>query len=68
MLRRFGFGERLWSWISVYVLCRNLYLLAIGSQTEEINIQRGLKQVDSLSPFLFLLVVDGLSGDVSSAE
>jgi hypothetical protein len=42
--------------------------LANGCPTEEVNIQRGLKQGDPLAPFLFLLVVEGLSGLVRSAE
>lgn len=37
-------------------------MLVNGSPTEEITIQRGLKQGDPLAPFLFLLVVERLTG------
>jgi len=39
-----------------------------GNLSEEIDIQKGLKQGDLLTPFLFLLVVEGLSGLVRSTE
>ncbi|MCH84208.1 RNA-directed DNA polymerase (Reverse transcriptase), partial [Trifolium medium] len=39
-----------------------MFVLVNGSHTEEITIQRGLKQGDPLAPFLFLLVVEGLGG------
>jgi hypothetical protein len=59
MLVRFGFGVKWRSWIRACVFRGNLSVLVNGSPTEEINIQRGLKQGDPLAPFLFLLVVEG---------
>lgn len=37
-------------------------MLVNGSLTEDITIQRGLKQGDPLVPFLFLKVAEGLAG------
>ncbi|MCI28787.1 putative non-LTR retroelement reverse transcriptase, partial [Trifolium medium] len=42
-------------------------VLVNGSPTEEINIQRGLKQGDPLAPFLYLLVAEGLGGLMKKA-
>lgn len=42
-----------------------LVVLFNGCPTQEISIQRGLKQGGPLAPFLFLLVVEGLSGLIS---
>jgi hypothetical protein len=42
-------------------------MLVNGSPSEEINIQRGLKQGDPLAPFLFLLVAEGLGGVMKRA-
>jgi len=62
MMRRLGFSERWCRWIRACVFCGNLSVLVNGCPTKEVNIQRGLKQGDPLAPFLFLLVVEGLSG------
>jgi hypothetical protein len=53
--------------IRACVCCGRLSVLVNGCSTEELDIRRGLKQGDPLAPFLFLLVVEGLSGLVRSA-
>jgi hypothetical protein len=68
MMIRFGFGGQWRRWIKACVFSGNISILVKGSPTEEINIQRGLKQEDPLATFLFLLVVEGLSGAIRSAD
>jgi len=67
MMVRLGFSGRWHSWIRARVFRGKLYVLVNGSPTEEVDIQRGLKQGGPLAPFLFLLVVEGSSGLVRSA-
>jgi len=68
MMQRLGFSDRWRNWIRACVFGGRLSVLDNGSPTEEVNIHRGLKQEDPLAPFLFLLVVEGLSGLVRSVE
>jgi hypothetical protein len=68
MLQRCGFCEKWIDWMKACGFAGNLSVLVNGSPTREINIQRGLKQGDSLAPFLFLLVVEGFSGIMRKAE
>lgn len=44
-----------------------MFVLVNGCPTEEICNQRGLKQGDSLAPFLFLLAAEGFSGLMRNA-
>jgi len=45
----------------------NMYILVSGCHTEELSIQRGLKQCDPLAPFFFFLVVEGFDGLMRNA-
>jgi hypothetical protein len=67
MLDRFGFCSKWKDWIRACVFAGSMSVLVNGSPSEEINIQRGLKQGGPLAPFLFLLVAEGLGGVMKKA-
>ncbi|MCI06917.1 LINE-1 reverse transcriptase like, partial [Trifolium medium] len=67
MLGRLGFGDKWRAWMKTCVCNGNLSVLINGSPSEQVNISRGLKQGDPLSPFLFLIVAEGLSSFMQKA-
>jgi len=46
----------------------SLYVLVNECLTQEINFQRVIKQGDPLTPFLFLLEMEGLNAEIRCAE
>lgn len=67
LMKRMGFRNRLLSWMNAYVFSSTMHVLMNGSLTKELQVGTGLLQGDPLSPFLFLLVVEGLSSIVSNS-
>jgi hypothetical protein len=63
-----GFNVKWISWIRACVFSGKLSVLVNECPTQEINIQKGLKQGDPLAPFLFLLVAKSLSASIRKAE
>ena len=61
---RLIFNSKGRSWILACVFSVNLYVFVNECPTEEINIQKGLKQGDPLAPFIFILMVRGLSTSI----
>lgn len=50
------------------ITSNSISVLVNGSPTEEFSTQKGIKQGDPLAPFLFLIVVEGLTGLVRKGE
>ncbi|XP_071699535.1 uncharacterized protein [Rutidosis leptorrhynchoides] len=77
MLMLLGFGEQWRKWIRMCLDSARTSVIVNGSPTGEFFLQRGLRQGDPLSPFLFLIILEGVhpyikekvvSGDIKGAR
>ncbi|XP_057760748.1 uncharacterized protein LOC130981144 [Arachis stenosperma] len=67
VLQKMGFGCRWRAWVKECVTTTSMSVLINGSPSKPFKMERGLRQGDPLSPFLFVLVVDVLHRMVGQA-
>ncbi|GKV18712.1 hypothetical protein SLEP1_g29053 [Rubroshorea leprosula] len=67
MMSRMGFDPKWRRWINECLKTAEVSVLLNGNTTRQAKINKGLRQGALLSPYLFLLVVEGLNGIISSA-
>jgi hypothetical protein len=67
MMLGIGFVEGWRRWIRACVFQSSMSVLVNESPTEDFSVGKGLMQGNPLSPFLFLIVAEGLTGLMSKA-
>lgn len=58
---KMGFNDKWMKWMEARVFTSHMSVLVNGSATKDFMTQKGLRQGDSLSPFLFVLAMEGLT-------
>lgn len=62
LLTKMGFDDNWNNWMKSYAFSSHMSVLFNGSTTKDFKVERGFQKGDSLSPFLFVLVMEFLSG------
>nr|GEX77953.1 RNA-directed DNA polymerase, eukaryota, reverse transcriptase zinc-binding domain protein [Tanacetum cinerariifolium] len=68
ILDKLAFGIRWRNWIKNILMSARTSILINGSPSSEFSLKRGLRQEDPLSPFLFIIVMEGLHLNQSDME
>lgn len=61
MMKKMGFGSLWMRWTEACVITNHMSILVNGSPTRDFMVGIGLRQKYLLSPFLFVMIVEGLS-------
>ena len=64
LLQHLGFGPSFRTWISTLYHGANMQIMINGWLSRKINLQRGVRQGDSLSPMLYILCVEVLAAKI----
>ncbi|GJS45517.1 RNA-directed DNA polymerase, eukaryota [Tanacetum coccineum] len=64
---KMGFGDKWCKWVDSCLRSSSMSILVNGSPSDEFGLERGIRQGDPLSSFLFILAAKGLNAIVNEA-
>lgn len=67
LLKKMGFSVKWCSWMEACIFSSHMSILVNGSPNMEFKVERGLRQSDPLSPFLFVMVTEAVTDIVKKA-
>ncbi|GKD38647.1 reverse transcriptase domain, reverse transcriptase zinc-binding domain protein, partial [Tanacetum coccineum] len=67
IMRRKNFGNKWCTWVETCLRSSSMSILVNGSLTKEFGMEKGVRQGDPLSPFLFIIAAEGINAIVKEA-
>nr|GEW71103.1 reverse transcriptase domain, reverse transcriptase zinc-binding domain protein [Tanacetum cinerariifolium] len=67
IIKKMGFEDKWCKWVDYCLSSSSISILVNGSSSEEFRLEKGVRQGDPLSPFLFILAAEGLNAIVNKS-